>query len=75
MHLVYLTLYSPHFNPIKEAFSAIKAWIWGNQNYAQGELSGEETANPYTMIWESVFMTVTCNKVAGWYHDFGYLTN
>ncbi|KIK81789.1 hypothetical protein PAXRUDRAFT_40216, partial [Paxillus rubicundulus Ve08.2h10] len=69
MHLVYLPPYSPNFNPIEEAFSAIKAWIQGNQNYAQGELSGEETANPYTMIWEAVFMTVTHDKVAGWYHD------
>ncbi|KIJ05147.1 hypothetical protein PAXINDRAFT_93831 [Paxillus involutus ATCC 200175] len=75
MRLVYLPPYSPDFNPIEEAFSAIKAWIRANRDYARGELSGEETADPYVMIWEAVFTTVTCDKVAGWYRDCGYLTN
>jgi transposase len=27
MRLLYLPAYSPDFNPIEEAFSALKAWI------------------------------------------------
>ena len=72
MCLVYLSPYLPDFNPIEEAFSAIKAWIRAHRDYAWAELSGEDTADPYTMIWEAVFVTVTLEKVAGWYHNCGY---
>lgn len=73
MRLLYLPPYSPDFNPIEEAFSAIKSWIRANREYARGELSGEITCDPYRMIWEAVFMTVTPEKVEGWFHDCGYL--
>lgn len=73
MRLIYLPPYSPDFNPIEEAFSAIKAWIRSNRDYARSELSGDATADPYTMIWEAVYMTVTPMKVEGWYQDCGYL--
>ena len=59
---------------IEEAFSAINAWIRSNRDYARSELSGNVTADPYTMIWKAVFMTVTPIKVEGWnYRDCGYL--
>lgn len=36
--LVYLPPYSPNFNPIEEAFSAIKAWLKRNEHrYAGAE--------------------------------------
>jgi len=72
MHLVFLPAYSPNLNPIEEAFSAIKAWIRANRDYARGELSGEETCDPYTLIWDAVFDTVTVEKAEGWFHDCGY---
>ena len=31
MHLLYLPTYSPDFNPIKLAFSSIKAWLCANR--------------------------------------------
>ncbi|KIK24466.1 hypothetical protein PISMIDRAFT_98660 [Pisolithus microcarpus 441] len=72
MRLLYLPPYSPDFNPIEEAFSAIKAWIRANQAYVRAELSGSDTADPYGMIWEAVFATVTPEKIIGWYRDCGY---
>jgi hypothetical protein len=74
MRLLYLPPYSPDFNPIEEAFSAIKAWIRANREYARGELSGEATCDPYQMIWDAVSLTVTVDKVEGWFHDCGYLS-
>src|ERR1700761_9350378 len=38
MHLVYLPPYSPDFNPIEEGFSAMKAWLRRNRDFALGEL-------------------------------------
>ena len=73
MRILYLPPYSPDFNPIEEAFSAIKSWIRANRDYARGELSGEITCNPYQMIWDAVFTTVTPDKAEGWFHHCGYL--
>ncbi|KAI6117925.1 hypothetical protein F5141DRAFT_988690, partial [Pisolithus sp. B1] len=64
--------YSPDFNPIEEVFSTIKAWIWAKEAYVHAELSASDTADPYGMIWEAVFTTMTCEKVQGWYCDCGY---
>ncbi|KAJ2913748.1 hypothetical protein MD484_g6667, partial [Candolleomyces efflorescens] len=73
MRLVFLPAYSPDFNPIEEAFSAIKAWIRANRDYVRGELAGEITCDPFSMIWSAVFESVTLDKVQGWFHDCGYL--
>lgn len=73
MRLIYLPPYSPDFNPIEEAFSAIKAWIRSNRDYTRSELSGDAGADPYTMIWEAVYTSVTHTKAEGWYRDCGYL--
>jgi hypothetical protein len=60
-------------NPIEEAFSAIKAWIRANRDYARGELSGEAMCDPYRLLWDAVFETVTPAKAAGWFHHCGYM--
>ena len=41
-HLIYLPSYSPDFNPIEEGFSAIKAWIWWNQQHLLAEMTEDE---------------------------------
>jgi hypothetical protein len=74
MRLVYLSAYSPDFNPIEEGFSAIKAWIRRNQDYARGELMGEPTCDPYQLLWDAVFATVTPEKARGWFAHSGYLS-
>ena len=47
--------------------------IWANQDYAQSGLSGEATCNPYKLLWDADFESVTPVKAAGWFHDCGYL--
>ena len=69
----FLTPYSPDMNPIEEAFSAIKAWIQANWDYAHSELSGNVTCDPYRLLWDAVFETVTPAKAAGWFHHCSYM--
>lgn len=55
--LVYLSPYSPDYNPIEEAFSAMKAWIRANRDYVLGEMTGELTCNPFVLLTRAVFAT------------------
>ncbi|KAI0737058.1 hypothetical protein BC629DRAFT_1254673, partial [Irpex lacteus] len=71
--LVYLSAYSPDFNPIEEGFSSMKNWIRSNRDYVLGELSEISAANPYRIIWDAVFATMTPDNIAGWFRDCGYL--
>lgn len=73
MRLIYLPPYSPDLNPIEEAFSCIKAWIRRNRDYVVGEMTGEVTCNPYRVLWEAVFDSVTPEKARGWFGDSGYV--
>jgi hypothetical protein len=73
MQLLYLPPYSLDFNPIEEGFSTMKAWIRRNKDYVRGELSGDPTCDPYTMLWEAVFTAMTPENIAGWYRDLGYV--
>jgi DDE superfamily endonuclease len=72
MHLLYLPPYSPDFNPIKEGFSAMKSWIRRNRDYVLGEMTGGPVCDPYAMLWDLVFVSMTPEKIAGWYRDSGY---
>jgi transposase len=72
MQLIYLLAYSPDLNPIKEAFSAIKAWLWAHCGYVLGELKGP-ACNPYTLIWEAVYGTISPEKVYSWYKHSEYI--
>ena len=72
MRLLYLPPYSPDFNPIEEAFSAMKAWIRRNSNYARSEMSGEATCDPYQFLIDAAFNAITSEKIHGWYTDCGY---
>ena len=72
MRLIYLPAYSPDLNPIEEAFSAIKAWLRANHDYALGEMGGPG-CDPYALIWEAVYGTVTPEKAYGWYQHSEYI--
>lgn len=73
MRLAYLPPYSPDYNPIEEGFSAMKAWIRANRDYTRGELGGEEGAEPYSMLWDAVYSTLTAENAEGWYRDAGHV--
>ncbi len=73
MRLIYLSPYSPDFNPIEEAFSALKAWIRRNRDYIIGELTGDPTCDPIAMLWEGVFTVMSPESVEGWFRDSGHL--
>ncbi|KIK12022.1 hypothetical protein PISMIDRAFT_99217 [Pisolithus microcarpus 441] len=73
MRLVYLPAYSPDFNPIEEGFSALKSRIRCNRDYVRGELTGELTCDPYQMLWDAVFASMTPQKAQGWFAHSGYI--
>jgi hypothetical protein len=73
MHLLYLPPYSPDLDPIEEGFSATKAWLRRNQDYARGELTGHADCDPYTMLWDAVFESMTPDNIAGWFSHSAYI--
>lgn len=73
MRLLYLSPYSPDFNPIEEAFSSIKAWIRSHRDEVLIEMEPGPESRPYEILWEAVFTSVTTDKVRGWFRDCGYL--
>ena len=73
MRLLYLPPYSPDFNPIEESFSCIKAWIRSHRDEVLIEMDGSPESRPYEILWQAVFVSVTVDKVKGWFRDCGYL--
>jgi hypothetical protein len=72
MRLLYLPPYSPDFNPIEEGFSAMKAWLRRNRDYVLMELGGNVDTNPFELLWDAVFETMTADNIAGWFAHCGY---
>lgn len=71
MRIIFLPAYSPDFNPIEEAFSAIKAWMRRNRLRVCAELSGAPFARPHRVILDAVF-SVTAEMSYGWFRHAGY---
>ncbi|TFK59277.1 hypothetical protein BDN72DRAFT_744224, partial [Pluteus cervinus] len=63
--LVYLPPYSPDFNPIEEAFSAIKAALRRNEGLFGG---------PEQIPWlvHQAILEITPRHAYGWFKDCGY---
>jgi hypothetical protein len=70
MQLIYLPPYSPDFNPIEEGFSAMKAWICHNHDYATCELAN---SNGIDMIAQAIRNSMTPANIQGWFQDCGYI--
>ena len=64
--LVYLPPYSPDFNPIEEAFSAIKSCLRCNE---------EEFSNAASLQWmiHQAENSISSEDAMGWFGDCGYL--
>jgi hypothetical protein len=71
--LLYLSPYSPDFNPCEEGFSCMKYWIRRNRDYVLGELEGRDDCDPLGMLWEAVSNTMTPENIEGWFRDCGYV--
>ena len=72
MRLLFLPAYSPDLNPVEEGFSCVKAWLRLNRAYVLGETEGR-ACDPYALIWEAVYTSITPEKVYGWYRDSEYI--
>ncbi|KAJ6453080.1 hypothetical protein C8R45DRAFT_847280, partial [Mycena sanguinolenta] len=71
--LIYLSPYSPHFNPCEEGFSSLKYWIRRNWDDVLNELAGRDDCDPIGMLWNAVHETMTPDKIEGWFRDCGYV--
>jgi hypothetical protein len=76
MKLEFLPAYSPDFNPIELAFSAIKAYVRRHFNhFARSNTTGtdlEDQAAVYIMLHEAVF-SITQGHAQSFFHRCGYL--
>jgi transposase len=63
--LLFLLPYSPYFNPIKQSFLCIKAWLRHHYN---------EDLDKLTLItfMQCACDTITADKAHGWFSDSGY---
>jgi DDE superfamily endonuclease len=68
--LLYLPTYSPDFNPIEMAFSAIKTWLRTNRDHMDEALESEN-GTVYNIFWEAVH-SVTVEHTKHWYKACGY---
>lgn len=64
--LIYLPPYSPDFNPIEEAFSAIKAWLRHHENKFTQE-------NQLPWLIHQAAAAVSASDAIGWFRDCGYI--
>ena len=64
--LIYLPPYSPDYNPIEEAFSAIKSFLQRHESRFTG---------PKQIPWlvNEAFASITPDDAIGWFSDCGYL--
>jgi len=64
--LVYLPPYSPDYNPIKEAFSAIKAFLRRQEKNFTG---------PEQIPWlvNQAIAAISADDALGWFSDCGYM--
>jgi hypothetical protein len=72
MVLLYLPAYSPDYNPIEEGFSAMKAWIRRNRDFANEMLGQHATADPIAMLCTAVHEAMMPQSIIGWFRDCGH---
>lgn len=72
MRYEFLPPYSPDFNPIELAFSAIKAWVRRNGTEVRAAMEEEDDTDVYGLLLEAVF-SVTSDDAEGWFSHCGYV--
>jgi hypothetical protein len=71
MRYVFLPPYSPDYNPIELAFSAIKAYIRRNGGILRAAMGETDDADVYIKLIEAVY-SVSAEDAAGWFRHAGY---
>ncbi len=73
MKYVFLPPYSPDFNPIETAFSAIKAYIRRNGDLYRSKMldAARDEMDIYCELNNAVY-SVTPENAAAWFHHCGY---
>lgn len=71
--LLYLSAYSPGFNPIEFSFSNIKAWLSANQDHQDrvDQALDSEEGTLYDLFREAAH-SVTMENAKAWYKHCGY---
>lgn len=74
MRVEFLPPYSPDFNPIELAFSAIKSYIRRHGKEVRALMhNGQTRAAVISYLWQLVY-SVTPDHVEGYYVHCGYLS-
>lgn len=71
MRYVFLPPYSPDYNPIELAFSAIKAYIRRNGGILRASMGEKDDMDVYLRLLDAVY-SVTAEDAAGWFRHSVY---
>jgi sulfur relay (sulfurtransferase) complex TusBCD TusD component (DsrE family) len=72
MEIVYLPPYSPNFNLIELAFSAIKAYVRQNGNLICTAMLEDNNIDVYLFLYRAAFH-ISCDDIIGFYNHCRYV--
>lgn len=72
MRILYLPPYSPDFNPIELAFSAIKAKLRRDGTLIRNAMMERDDSYVYMLLQDLVF-SITPDDAWGWFYKCGYV--
>jgi hypothetical protein len=72
MHCVFLPPYSPDYNPIELAFSAVKAHIRRHRHEFLAAMANEDSTDIYLALVDAVY-SITPQDALGWFRRCSYV--